>query len=1013
LGLQLADWSRIEMPSNRVRIFLILAAVALPGGARGQEVSRADLDGRFTRTIQPFLQTYCITCHGKDRPKAEMDLSVYQTMAALLQDTRRWSLILERLEAEEMPPMEAKRHPSAEERRGAIEWFHAVREHEVQRNAGDPGIVLARRLSNMEYNYTIRDLTGVDIRPTREFPVDPANTAGFDNSGETLAMSPTLLKKYLNAAREVASYMYLKEEGFAFAPHPMIVETDRDKLCVQQIIDFYHEQDIDYADYFQSAWRFRHRAALGKPDATLASLAHEYRVSAKYLATILSTLEGAAEVGPLVKLQSMWRNLPAPRSGEPDLARAGCEAMREYVIAVRKKVEPRFINITAGSIGTAWQPFLIWKNVQYATHRRSFDPRQLQVEGEPLFNQADVVEPEWDNPFGPGKTILVENVPGDPDLFVPAGERARYEAAFARFCSVFPDMFYKESRGRNYFRTGRDEGRYLSAGFHNVMGYFRDDQPLCELLLDERQQRKLDELWRELDFVASANIRTYMELALNGTRGARDDFKDAEPLVTVLDEKKIASEAMIKQLEAEYLAVAKDGNDVSIKAIKDYFTAANEGIRWVEQARLKAEPSHLKALLEFAARAFRRPLPQADREDLLEFYRAARERTGLDHEPALREAIVVVLMSPEFSYRIDLVGVGGDIQPLSDFDLASRLSYFLWSSMPDDELLRHAAAGDLHEPEVIAAQARRMLRDPRTRALAVEFGGNWLDFRRFEEIGTVDRERFPQFTDELRQAMFEEPVRFLLDVFQTSRPILDLLYARDTFVNPILARHYGIPAAGNGMDKWVRVEDADRHDRGGLLPMAAFLTKNAPGLRTSPVKRGNWVVKNILGERIPPPPAVVPELPSDEAATDLPLREMLAQHRANPNCAACHARFDSLGLVFEKYGPVGERRSNDLAGRPVDASATFPGGSQGDGLQGVRQYIRDHRENDFVDNLCGKLLAYGLGRSLMLSDEALIRDMHGRLAASGYRFESAILSIVASRQFLNKHGREHLAGEGR
>src|SRR3954469_19143077 len=152
------------MPIHRARILLILAAVALPGGARGQEVSRADLDGRFTRTVQPFLQTYCITCHGKDRPKAELDLSVYQTMAALLQDGRRWSQLLERLEAEEMPPMEAKRHPSARERREAIEWFREVREQEIRRNAGDPGIVLARRLSHMEYNYTIRDLTGVDLR---------------------------------------------------------------------------------------------------------------------------------------------------------------------------------------------------------------------------------------------------------------------------------------------------------------------------------------------------------------------------------------------------------------------------------------------------------------------------------------------------------------------------------------------------------------------------------------------------------------------------------------------------------------------------------------------------------------------------------------------------------------------------------------------------------------------------------------------------------------------------------
>ncbi len=188
--------------------------------------------------------------------------------------------------------------------------------------------MLARRLSSAEYNYTIRDLTGVDIRPAREFPVDPANTAGFDNSGETLTMSPTLLKKYLAAARDVASHMYLKEEGFAFAPHPMVVETDRDKFAVHQIVNFYHQQNIDYADYFQVAWRFRHRAALGQPNATLAGLARQYGVSAKYLETVWSTLESREEVGPLVKLQAMWRALPEPRANQTNVARAGCEEMR-------------------------------------------------------------------------------------------------------------------------------------------------------------------------------------------------------------------------------------------------------------------------------------------------------------------------------------------------------------------------------------------------------------------------------------------------------------------------------------------------------------------------------------------------------------------------------------------------------------------------------------------------------------------------------------------------------------
>ena len=421
----------------------------------------------------------------------------------------------------------------------------------------------------------------------------------------------------------------------------------------------------------------------------------------------------------------------------------------------------------------------------------------------------------------------------------------------------------------------------------------------------------------------------------------------------------------------------------------------------------------MQSLFDFAARAYRRPLSPADRADLLSFYREARERYGLDHEGAIREAIVLVLTSPKFSYRVDLVEARGGIQPLSDFDLASRLSYFLWSSMPDKELLQHAAAGDLHEPEVIKAQARRMLQDPRIRALAVEFGGNWLDFRDFEQIGTVDRERFPSFSDELREAMFEEPIRFLLDVFRHNRSILDFLYARDTFVNPVLARHYGMPPGGGDESVWVRVPDADRYDRGGLLPMAAFLTKNAPGLRTSPVKRGYWVAKNILGDQIPPPPPVVPELPADEAKMDLPLRQMLERHRANPSCAACHARFDSFGLAFETFDPVGRRRTNDLGGRTVDARATFPGGIEGEGLQGIRQYIRDHREDDFVRGFSSKLLAYALGRSLALSDDLLIQEIGSKLAGDGCRFETVIESIVTSRQFLNKRGREQLTANER
>src|SRR6185369_8640316 len=297
------------------------------------------------------------------------------------------------------------------------------------------------------------------------------------------------------------------------------------------------------------------------------------------------------------------------------------------------------------------------------------------------------------------------------------------------------------------------------------------------------------------------------------------------------------------------------------------------------------------------------------------------------------------------------------------------------------------------------------------------------DFRRFETYNAVDRERFPAFNNDLRQAMFEEPIRFVQDVIQRNSSVFDMLYGNYTFVNRALARHYGMPGppeppapvqveftaeakatkstpeprstlAAKVSDEWIRVDNADRYQRGGLLPMSVFLTQGAPGLRTSPVKRGYWVVRRLLGEVIPPPPPVVPELPKDESTMVLPVRATLEKHRGNPVCASCHARFDSFGLSFEGYGMVGEARTKDLAGRAVDAKAVFPGGIEGDGVKGVQAYIKERRQAGYIDNLCRKLLAYALSRSLILSDELTIERMQASLASSHYRFGSIVEAIV-------------------
>jgi hypothetical protein len=957
------------------------------------------LESRFHATVHPFVAAYCLECHGKDKPKGDLDLSGYATLGAVAKDLDQWETVLDQLEARAMPPAKAKRHPGLAERQAVIAWIQALRRQEAARNAGDPGRVPARRLSIAEYDHTIRDLTGVDIRPTREFPVDPANEAGFDNSAESLAMSPALMKKYLDAARRVAEHVVLKPDGIAFAPFPVVADTDRDKYCVRRIIDFYKHQRTDFADYFQAAWRYQHRALPGKREVTLADVAAAAGISPRYLATVWSTLTATTEdTGPIAALQVLWRALPVPGPDgvEPAAVRAGCEQMRDFVVALRQRLTPEVRNLTIPGMQNGAQPLVLWKNREFAANRMRYCGGGLDV----------------------GPAGLAQGSPAVPALVAPTEESeiAAFEAAFGRFCATFPDAFFVSERARVYLDPRKEKentGRLLSAGFHSMTGYFRDDAPLSALLLDEDGRRTLDRLWEEFDFITGAPVRQYTSFVWferTDSRYMRDlefDFARAE-------DKDVTSPAKIARLAEVYLAKARrnGAGAVAQRAVEDHFAIIAAAIRHVEELRRAAEPRHIADLQAFAARAYRRPLTPAERDGVAAFYQSLRQREGLAQEDAVRDTIVRVLMSPHFCYRIDGPVAGTGVQPLSDHALASRLSYFLWSSMPDQELFDRAAAGDLQRPEVLVAQARRMLRDARVHGLATEFGGNWLDFRRFEEHNSVDRGRFPSFNDDLRRAMFEEPLRFFVDLAQRDGPVLDFLYADHTFVNAVLALHYGMPVPGGGPDEWVQVDGAGRYGRGGLLTMAVFLTRNSPGLRTSPVKRGYWVVRRLLGEEIPAPPAVVPELPSDEARLgELTLRETLFRHRADKSCAGCHERFDPVGLAFEGFGPIGERRSVDLGGRTVDTRASFPRGGEGSGFEGLREYLRTHRQDEFVENLCRKLLAYALGRSLMASDDATIAAMRRNLAADGYRFGAMIDTIATSPQFRTRRHDTALAQE--
>ncbi|HJT75703.1 MAG TPA: DUF1592 domain-containing protein, partial [Gemmataceae bacterium] len=425
---------------------------------------------------------------------------------------------------------------------------------------------------------------------------------------------------------------------------------------------------------------------------------------------------------------------------------------------------------------------------------------------------------------------------------------------------------------------------------------------------------------------------------------------------------------------------------------------------------LVAEPSPRVSTLEasrkviesFARRAYRRPVTPDEVNRLCRFVRLA-ESQGDGFEKGIRLALEAVLVSPHFLFHVEL-----DPQPrnalrvhaISDYELASRLSYFLWSSMPDDELFGLARQGTLHRPAVLEAQVRRMLRDPKARALVENFGDQWLEVRNLKTVAP-DPGRFPDFDDALRADMLRETELFFGAVVREDRSVLDFLDADYTFLNERLARHYGIPGVQGEEFRRVLLHDGRR---GGVITQASVLTVTSNPTRTSPVKRGKWILEVLLGAPPPPPPPNVPELNDKPSAVRAgTLRQRMEQHRANPSCAACHQRMDPLGFGLENYDAVGGWRvkEGDFA---IDASGTLPGGQSFNGPEGLKKVL-EGRSEEFCRCLGEKMLTYALGRGLESYDQCTVDRIVKALKKDNYRFSALVLEVVKSEPFQKRRGK--------
>ncbi|HVF28963.1 MAG TPA: DUF1592 domain-containing protein [Pyrinomonadaceae bacterium] len=517
--------------------------------------------------------------------------------------------------------------------------------------------------------------------------------------------------------------------------------------------------------------------------------------------------------------------------------------------------------------------------------------------------------------------------------------------------------------------------------FVQQVKYLRNDRFVVEHLIDDATRKRLDHAWNDL-YASFEYHDNYLRLL---AKHFKFDLKGKG--IPQMDK------AQMSTLPTE---------------MRKYVTTLRAEYDAVRAAQAAARPGHVEDCLDFANRAWRRPLSEREKQSLRSFYAVTIAATP-DHRKAIQTLLARIMVAPQFLYRVEQgadVSAGGQtindspVKPLTNWEMASRLSYFLWSSIPDDELRRAAGAGELTDPQGIRRQVKRMVADPKARRLSTEFFGQWLGFYHFDRHNGVDTSRFADFTDDVKKAMYDEAVSFFEHVIRKDRPLREMLFADYTFLNKDLAKFYGVKKEIKSTEQPELVEGANAFHRGGLLRLGAVLTATSAPLRTSPVKRGDWILRRILGTPVPPPPADAGSIPADDKLFGgLTVKARLEQHKRNATCASCHTRIDPLGFSLERYDPTGRWRDQYPDGKQIEDSAELSDKTPITGVDGLLDHLRG-KDGQVRGTFSRKLVGYALGRTIMASDQTLIDRM---VAAGGdATFAQLATEIVTSKQFRHR-----------
>jgi len=1046
----------------------------------------------FENVVSPLVDSYCVSCHGDEKTKGELNLEAILRDGSLVLNFKTWEKVIDMLEYEDMPPIEEDHQPSDSERSNLISVITGTLDDYMQRNAGDPGKVTLRRLTSAEYAYTIEDLTGLDLDLEKSFVGEAVGGEGFSNVGEVQFMQDSSLEQYLAAAKTVAAHAVIGAGPLYFYDDPG--KTGQELSAINRIREIYHTHGFrtgagegakaygtdQYAKAFYAAWRYRYRKELEDPEITLEELAEAEQISPRFAAHIWSVMTQDQPTFPTRVIVNAWDSLPKPSGHDrpieaelrqacsdlyanllnwQEILAASTQDDEEYPVLTTdpftaqpshpfrvgmnrtggKEVLEFEIRIVAANDDDSVNPAVIWKNA-----RMEIRP----APGEDTYDLPlrELVTPETAAQLKFGKSVNGATV--GPDDFVSLGQvlltiRVREPEGIAglRFkadavldveagddCLVRCEVTDGSNARETISSTGAasallarpdspqmeewksgihdfalnlaqvshreatpSDRDWIPAPFdntynkpernyyHTAVKYHRDDRFLTEKILDDETAQRLDEAWTDLltafDYHDTIYRFILKKYGLNGPGSTM-----AEVDVQWVDS--------LSYPEREHVRVLY------------------EDFAYKQRQLRKAEKRHLSEAVEFAEQAWRRPLSRKDQKRLKGFYHELRKGKDLSHEEATRALLSRILVAPEFLYRIESPSQKAPVVALSDYQIASRLSYFLWASKPDKALLQAAAKGELSDPDQLARQARRMLKDSKARRLATEFFGQWLGFYRFDDFAGIDTETFPHFDDALKASLYEESIRFFEHLLVEDRPVDEMLFADYAFLDQRLAEHYGIPWETNGVvsDGMVQVQGVNDYKRGGLLRLGTVLAVTSAPQRTSAVKRGDWILRRVLGTPTPPPPADVGSIPAEEVLPDgLTVRERLEAHRSDSSCVNCHTKIDPLGFALEHFDPVGKWRPAYGDGGRIDTTGILDDGTEIADFEGLSEYLR-REKTTFRRNFCRKLLGYALGRAEIISDRLLIDKMLEALEDDN-RFSTLISLIVTSDQFRHQRGR--------